>query len=198
MLLSMFNASHAQATRRLGPLCFCAVVAMLLPQCDGSSYQPLTVERPVAVIADLGENASVDAGTTIVLDGSPSHLGAGAEGLTLTYHWSLASLPITSRLGDGDLVPVGEDPSRVEFSPDESGIYAVTLQVHDGNDESDLAHAVLEVGGGNACPIADAGPDLAAQVGLPVTLDGGASNDPDATVGDDDDSAGADSSLDYN
>jgi len=193
----MLNACRAQAASHLKPLSFCAVVALLLPQCDAGSYQPITVERPVAIIADLGENASADAGTTIVLDGSGSHLGAGAEGLTLTYHWSLASLPIASGLGDGDLLPVGEDPSRVEFAPDESGTYAVTLQVHDGNDESDLAHAVLEVGGGNACPIADAGPDITAQVGLPVTLDGSASNDPDAVVGDDDDSASEDSGLEY-
>jgi len=176
-------------------LSFAALV--FLPQCDGSGYQPLVIERPVAVIADLGELASVEVGATVSLDGSASYLGEGAGERTLTYHWSLASQPVTSGLADLDLVTVGDDPSRVELVPDEAGIYAVTLQVHDGNDESDLAHAVIDVGGGNACPSADAGPDLSALVGVPVTLDGSASSDLELVSGDDDDSADVPDGLNY-
>jgi len=170
-------------------LAYCALFIAFLPQCDGTTYTPTTVERPVAVIADLGEDAAIDAGTSITIDGSGSHLGAGTEGLTLSYQWSVASSPVTSSLADTDLVALEGDPSRVQFTPDQSGIFAVTLQVHDGNDSSDLAHVYIEVGGGNLCPEADAGPDLTARVGLPITLDGSESSDVDEAVGDDDDSS---------
>jgi len=196
MSLPILEAHQTSTGKRLFSLVLCAASLGLLPSCDGS-YQAPTIERPVAVIADLGEAASVDVGVPVILDGSGSYLGAGAEAFVLTYHWSLASAPLQSTLGDADLEAVGDDPSRVQFSPDHSGIYAITLQVDDSNDDSDLAHAVIEVGGGNLCPTADAGPDLTGQVGVPVTLDGSASVDADAAPGDDDDSALEQAELEY-
>jgi len=169
----------------------------VLPQCDGTNYTLVIIERPTAIIAPLSDSDSIDAGTTITIDGSGSHLGVGAEGMTLSYQWSLASSPVESSLAGDDLTPIEGDPSRVEFTPDQSGVFAVTLQVHDGNDGSDLAHVVIDVGGGNLCPVADAGPDLSAEVGLPITLDGSASSDADAAAGDDDDSAATALDLDY-
>ena len=197
----MTSPSHqrpnASRTQPLLSLACCALGLALLPQCDGGGYSPIIVERPVAVIGALDGDTSIDAGTTIILDGSGSHLGTGAEGLLLSYSWSLSSIPTDSSLTDADLAPIDDDPSRVWFTPDQSGLFAVTLQVHDGNDGSDLAHIVVEVGGGNLCPTADAGPDLDAVVGLPITLDGSASSDADGIIGDDDDSADSSAALDY-
>ncbi len=192
------HRSEHHHDRALISLTCCTLFLSILPQCDGSGYTPILVERPTAVIAPLGDDDSIDAGTTITIDGSGSHLGAGAEGLALSYQWSLASSPVESSLADDDLIPVDDDPGIVQFTPDQSGIFAVTLQVHDSNDGSDLAHVVIDVGGGNLCPVADAGPDLNAEVGLPITLDGSASSDADAAAGDDDDSATPASALDYN
>jgi len=195
-MTSPIHRSDRHHHRSLLSLACGALFLTILPQCDGG-YTPIIVERPTAVIAPLGDDASTDAGTAITLDGSGSHLGAGAEGLALSYHWSLASSPVESSLADSDLIPLDDNPEIVQLTPDQSGTFAVTLQVHDGNDGSDLAHVVIDVGGGNLCPVADAGPDLNAEVGLPITLDGSASSDADAAVGDDDDSAAQGPDLDY-
>tara|TARA_Y100001968_G_scaffold331431_1_gene386089 strand:- start:2746 stop:4197 length:1452 start_codon:yes stop_codon:yes gene_type:complete len=185
------TGSSRSTPRSLLSLASCILFAVTLPNCDGAGYNAVVVERPVAVISPLADASSIEAGTTVLLDGSASHLGAGAEGRTLSYYWSLSSSPVTSTLSDDDLIPVEGEASSIEFTPDQSGIFAVTLQVHDGNDASDRAHVMIEVGGGNLCPVADAGHDLSAEVGIPITLDGTASSDPDAAAlaGDDDDSA---------
>ena len=74
------NRDELHWTGPLLPLMCCALFIAILPQCDGTTYTPFTIERPVAVIADLGENDAIDAGTSITIDGSGSHLGAGTEG----------------------------------------------------------------------------------------------------------------------
>jgi len=166
------------------------------------------VERPgdpVAVIGDLENGGNIELGTTVVLDGSGSTLGPNTDGLALelSYFWSIDTVPFGSQIVDESLVPpgtaVGDDddsanPSdddddaaeeasdvadMVQLTPDLAGLYGVTLQVSDGTRVSDVEHVVLNVGSANSCPLADAGADVIALTGVPVTLDGSSSSDTD-------------------
>ena len=135
--------------------------------------------------------------------------------LELRFFWSIDSAPTESLLIDDAIVPLGtpsgdddDDDSanpgddddaadddddddapadaQVQFMPDVQGLYGITLQVSDGTRVSDVAHVLVSIGGGNSCPVADAGADIVAQTGVPVTLDGTASSDADITGEEDD------------
>ncbi len=162
---------------------------------------PLTTpEAPLAVITDLGEAANIELGGTVVLDGAESWIDPAATdaGLSLTYFWELDSKPFGSVLVDGSLViagtpmdgddddayvgdPATPETTSVQFTPDLVGLYGVTLQVSDGVRVSDLDHIVITVGSSNICPTADAGSDVVALTGVPITLDGTGTSDPDLT-----------------
>ena len=157
--------------------------------CPSASIEPPALPGPpTALIAALAEGAQIELGETVVLDGSGSTLGANTEdlGLVLTYFWEVDTKPFGSEIVDESLVPPvveGEEPPAtnaiVAFTPDRVGIYGLTLQVSDGTRVSDLDHAVVEVGSGNNCPLADAGPDIVALTGVPATLDGTGTVDAD-------------------
>ncbi|MCO4771871.1 MAG: PKD domain-containing protein [Deltaproteobacteria bacterium] len=173
------------------------------PGCPtGDPQTPDPPEAPIAIIADLGEMAGVELGATVQLDGSQSILGANTEdlGLTLTYFWEVDTVPFGSAIVDESLVALGtavgddddsaapDDPPAdtpeagniaVEFIPDVVGLYGITLQVSDGTRVSDLDHVVITVGSSNSCPTADAGADVVALTGVPVSLDGTGSTDVD-------------------
>ena len=139
-------------------------------------------EAPVAVIAELGEAGFIELGETVTLDGSGSYIGDHVpEGTVIEgYFWEIEARPSESLLVDESLAAVTEgDNSVVEFAPDVEGLYGLTLQVSDGTRVSDYDQVVVQVGGTNACPIADAGPDTIAQTGTAATLDGTASVDGD-------------------
>ena len=161
-------------------------------QCEpGSGNGPVTPTAPTATITIVGDSASFELGETVALDGSGSELGEASTGDELTYFWELDSRPLGSALVDESITTVGDDPAQVELTPDTQGLFGITLQVSDGVLVSDAAHVVIQVGGGNHCPVADAGEDRLAQTGVPVTLDGSGTTDEDLPVeeGDDDDSA---------
>ena len=174
------------------------VAGLLLSQCVEGTGDPgdVVIERPTAVLAVVGDATGVEVDTVVQLDGSESALGgSSASGADLVFFWNLDSKPLSSSLVDESIVAVSaEDPALVQITPDVQGLYAVTLQVGDGELLSDLAHAVIDVGGGNSCPIADAGEDLIGATGIPVTLDGLGTEDADieSPPGDDDDSVGDD------
>ncbi|MEE2829944.1 MAG: hypothetical protein VX498_12210, partial [Myxococcota bacterium] len=156
--------------------CAIAALGVLFSACGTGSDSGDPPEAPVALLSVLNEDPILAVGDIIYLDGSESHLGANTDGLdlSLSYHWAVASRPIDSALIDEDLTALQDDesnadPSRVSITPDVQGLYGVTLQVSDGERVSDLALATLEIGGGNNCHIADAGADLIAQTGVPVT-----------------------------
>lgn len=177
------------------------------PQSEG----PQAPGDPVAVLTVPGETTVIELGQSIDLSGIESHLGENTEGLglTLSWFWNLDSKPAGSALVDESLVPVGavagdddsgdddsadgerdeddgETPegSLVSLTPDVQGIYGVTLQVGDGTRLSNVEHVAIQVGGGNECPVANAGVDAVAATGTPVALDGSASTDADVEGGD--------------
>ena len=188
----------AQATTGL------ILFATLGTACGPTSDTPEPPEAPIAILSLLNDEPVLEVGDMLYLDGSESHLGANTDGLdlSLAWHWSIASRPTDSIIIAEDIIPLegddGEpDPSRVSLTPDVQGLYGVALQVSDGERSSDVAHLTIEIGGGNSCPSADAGTDLLAQTGVPLSLDGSGSSDPDIGAGDDDDSADIGQQLEF-
>jgi hypothetical protein len=173
-----------------------ALCALVLAQCETTAVDPgdSEIDPPHAVLSVVGDT-SVEVGATVQLDGRESTLGeSSAADAELSYFWSLDEKPLGSTLVDESLIAVDEaDPGLVQLVPDRQGLYGITLQVGDGQLVSDLVHAVIEVGGGNSCPIADAGDDRLGATGVPVTLDGSGTFDADVqSPGDDDDSTAGD------
>lgn len=78
----------------------------------------------VKPIANPGTSQSVTVGTTVPLDGSGS---ADANGDTLTYQWTLSSVPTGSSASIAD-----PDAKITSFVPDVAGTYVVQLVVNDG------------------------------------------------------------------
>ncbi len=154
------------------------------------------------------EDRFIELGDSVTLSGHLSELGANVSGVDLLYFWEIESKPFESDLVDESLLTgeaVGDDDDsastgddddveidlgdatthvEVVLTPDVEGLYGITLQVSDGERTSDLDHAVVQVGGDNLCPTADAGSDVVAQTGIPARLDGSGSADPDIEVRD--------------
>jgi hypothetical protein len=184
-----------------------AIPALLLigvttAHCPGPTSQPELPGNPVAAV--VPNEIEIQLGESVVLDGTASALGENTDGLglSLLHLWKIDTKPVTSTILDESLiptVPVGgteASPAVVTLTPDMEGTFGVTLQVVDtgtgsdtGGRYSDRVFVLIRVAGSNGCPTADAGPDVLAQSGVPTSLDGSASTDPDLATGDDDSAA---------
>ncbi|HAJ41583.1 MAG TPA: peptidase, partial [Alcanivorax sp.] len=82
-----------------------------------------------APVADAGADATVYTGNRVELDGSGS---SDADGDTLTYAWSLTSLPAGSGVSLRDAAT-----ARPSFTPDVTGDYVAKLTVNDGEATSE-------------------------------------------------------------
>ena len=135
-----------------------------------------TQNRPP--LADAGEDQNALTGTVVFLDGSNSYDPDGdLIGFGWSVEWDVIGLPAGSQLLDSDLAGrFGPNPS---FIPDVDGDYTLQLTVDDG---AALATdtVVISAYTANVPPNADAGTNAGALVGQSITLDGSASNDPDA------------------
>ncbi|MDR1727550.1 MAG: CotH kinase family protein [Acidobacteriota bacterium] len=125
-------------------------------------------EAHPAPTAKAGADQSVTLGETVTLDGSAS---LGYNGGTLSYLWEWKSKPAGSAAAFSD--PAA---ALTTFVADKPGAYVVTLVCSDDYgaglpDEVTVSTEVVK-------PEADAGEDRGATVGETVTLDGGASTDP--------------------
>jgi len=125
-----------------------------------------------APVANAGPDQVVNLGATVQLDGSGS---SDADGNTLHYNWALTSRPTGSNAALSNATTM--TPS---FVADVAGEYAVQLIVDDLllSSQPDSV-TVTTRGGGNAMPIANAGPDQKVAAGTVVTLDGSGSQDPE-------------------
>ena len=135
----------------------------------------LTVDVPPpenrAPMANAGDDAIVDAGASVMLDGSGS---TDPDGNALTYAWTLTT-------PDGSVAELaGADTAMPSFTTDVVGDYVAELTVSDGEfSDSDSVTISAVDPAQNQPPVADAGPNQTVQVGATVALDGTGSADAD-------------------
>lgn len=126
-----------------------------------------------APIANAGPDQTVNAGSTVQLDGSGCK---DADGNALHYQWSFTTKPVGSKSTLSNATTM-----MASFVADVAGQYAAQLVVNDGQVNSSPDTVAITTLGGNTTPIANAGPDQSVAVGTVVTLDGSGSKDPDGT-----------------
>jgi len=131
------------------------------------------VNRPP--VANAGNDFSVQVATTATLNGSSSF---DPDGDLITYNWTFNSVPPGSGLTNAVIVNPAQP--NASFTPDVVGAYILRLVVSDN--EADGAPDFVTVTATpppNVPPVAVAGDDQSAGLGVAVTLDGGDSYDPD-------------------
>ena len=143
---------------------------------DGNS----TVSMPVHItvrnvnqspVAEAGPDQNVLTGALATLDGSASH---DPDGDLLTFGWTQTYRPAESHATLSD--SSAPQPSLV---PDAAGYYSYDLVVCDPVVCSGPDSVTIYATAPNVPPNANAGADQNVLTGLPVLLDGSASNDPD-------------------
>ncbi|MEI8571239.1 discoidin domain-containing protein [Methylomonas sp. WH-1] len=122
--------------------------------------------------ANAGQDKSVAVGATVVLDGSGSIDPDGGPG-SLQFAWRLSDAAQSTHA-----TLTNPTSAKLSFSADAAGDYALILRVFDGKDAAEDT-VIVSVTPANVPPVADAGQDLAVQLGNTVTLSGVASHDPD-------------------
>ena len=118
-------------------------------------------------VAKAGKDQTVTVGQTVLLNGSASK---DADGLPLTYSWSLLSKPAASDAVLADHYSVGSS-----FVVDAPGLYVAQLIVNNGFYDS--VPSVVDIATYMLPPVADAGSGQIAALNHPVQLDGTASFD---------------------
>jgi hypothetical protein len=113
-------------------------------------------------VAHAGQDQTVPAESTVILDGSGSH---DVDGQSLSFQWSLIAMPTGS-------TATIFDPTTVQstFVADLAGLYVAQLIVNDGMEDG--VPATVSITTGNTPPVADAGPDQTVQVHSIVTING--------------------------
>lgn len=129
-----------------------------------------TVNSPP--VAHAGPHQTIEAGSTVQLNGSAS---SDVDGNALKFAWAITSRPAesTAILSDARAV-------MPTFTADVPGRYIVQLMVNDGTANSAPDTVVIDTS--NAPPVASAGPDQTVTAGGPVILDGSGSTDVDGNL----------------
>lgn len=155
--------------QKLGTLLFLPLLYFIFVRCNSDEEIPGSPP-----IADAGDDVEVplDLAGTVALSGSGS---SDPDGDPLEYQWTLNSKP------DGSATTLNNaNEMNASLTPDREGIYEISLSVNDGNHppvQDEVSVTILEPLG--SAPEANAGEDQTVQVNATVTLDGGASSDPD-------------------
>ena len=120
-------------------------------------------------MANAGPDTTALIGATVTLNGAAS---SDVDGDPLTFAWSFVSRP------DGSGATLSDPSSATPvIAIDVFGVYVVQLVVNDGTVDS--TPDTVAVTTTNSRPIARAGADQDATVGIGVTLDGSGSTDVD-------------------
>ncbi len=156
------------------------VLALVVRDQDAASDPSTVTVRAwavnVAPNANAGPDRHVAVGAPAALDGRGSQDPDAGPG-PLTFVWTVVAVPAGSAVTDASLS--GATEPQASFVPDVAGDYRLRLSVGDGEafGEDDV---VIAAHAGNVAPNADTGPNVEATVGVPVTLEGSRSQDPDA------------------
>lgn len=143
-------------------------VLALLAACDQDTnttpFQPANVP-PIADASRLADGS---------LDGRASWDPDGDADTVLTYHWAFDYQPVGSQLTSSAFHPNHDTTGVTRFEPDAEGTWIVTLEVDDGEDLSEPVTVFFDTTYTDY-PEVDAGPDMEAEVGETVLLDGSGS-----------------------
>lgn len=144
------------------------------PPCSGSASVTWQAAKTgnAPPVAAAGPDQSVKTGAVVMLDGGAS---SDPDGDLLSYHWTIVSQP------DGGVATL-DNPGAAKptFTADRGGVYQIELMVSDGVVDSVADSVTITATTGNAPPVANAVADAQnVKTGAVVTLDGGASSDPD-------------------
>jgi hypothetical protein len=131
-----------------------------------------------APVANAGPDQNVNTDTLVTLDGSAS--SDADQDDTLTYSWSITSVPTGSSIDNSSLS--SQTTINPTFTPDIDGSYVVQLIVNDGTVNSNTDTVTITASTANSAPVANAGPDQNVNTGVLVTLDGSASSDADQDI----------------
>jgi K319L-like, PKD domain/PKD domain len=118
-------------------------------------------------VANAGPDLTRSVGQSAQLDGSAS---SDQDGNSLTYHWTLTSIPPGSQATLSDAAAV--KPTLLIDAP---GTYVATLIVNDGF--ADSVPDSVSISTVNSAPVAHAGPDQTHVIHTTVTLNGSGSSD---------------------
>ncbi|MGL0819601.1 PKD domain-containing protein [Vibrio vulnificus] len=120
-------------------------------------------------VAFAGTDLAVEAGLSILLDGSSSY---DADGDSLSYQWALLTRPSGSAAQLADAIS-----ANPTLKTDVAGDYVVQLVVSDGKGNSLPDTVLIHDIAKNVAPVADAGNDRQVDLGTLVALSGQASFD---------------------
>jgi len=119
------------------------IVAALAVAVNATDIQPM-VATLAAPLANAGPAQTVVVGAMVTLDGSAS---SATSGLTLSYTWSLTSLPAGSTA-----VLASADTATPTFTADAEGVYVASLTVSDGNLDSTAVTVTVTAGASPVTP----------------------------------------------
>ena len=146
------------------------VLRLTVRDAQASSEDTVTISTEnTPPVANAGVDRASPLGATVTLDGSGS---TDVDGDSLTYQWSLISVPAGSAAALAN-------PSAVAptFVVDLHGEYVAQLIVNDGRAASNADTVTISTE--NTRPVAEAGPNQSVLAGAIVLLDGSGSRDPD-------------------
>lgn len=131
----------------------------------------ITIPADIAPIANAGQNANAAGGSAVTLNGAASN---DPENDPITYSWVQTSGPSVTLTGANTATPSFTAPVRTNAA--QALIFALT--VNDGILGSPPSNVTITVPA-NGAPVANAGSNVTAGGGTPVSLSGSASSDPD-------------------
>lgn len=130
-----------------------------------------TYPAPTAALSLQAPEPTLALEHTVTADGSAS---TDPSGQPLTYVFRLTQRPV------GSQTVLEVDGAKATFMPDRAGTYTVGLKVRNETTESEeVTESIVVAPPRNRPPVADAGPDFGAPLGVEVTLNGSRSTDPD-------------------
>jgi hypothetical protein len=135
----------------------------------------LIYSDPATMIADAGDDQTVNDGDTVSLDGSGSTIPAG---VTPTYLWEQTAGPLVTLSDNASVQPTFTAPDITEFSTS----LTFSLTISDGGGLESTDTCIVRVIQINEPPVADAGDDQTVDEGDQVTLDGTGSTGSDDSI----------------